>query len=80
MPDALIIYGAGGHAAVVADAVRAGDAFTVAGFLDDDPARTGEIYYGATILGTRLDFPNLGEARYILGFGCLLYTSPSPRD
>jgi len=69
MASALIIYGAGGHAAVVADAVRAGMDWTVAGFLDDDSLRTGEAYYGATIIGTRHDIVKLGIGRWIFGFG-----------
>lgn len=47
----LLIYGAGGHAKVVADAlVKAG--VTVAGFIDDDPAATGKRMLGFQVVGT----------------------------
>jgi len=48
----ILIWGAGGHALVVADAVRCARKFTIAGFLDEmRPERSGEAWAGATILG-----------------------------
>jgi UDP-N-acetylbacillosamine N-acetyltransferase len=48
----LIIWGAGGHAKVVADIIRLEDVFEVAGFLDGvDVQRHGENFCSARILG-----------------------------
>ena len=48
----VILWGASGHASVVADILRLRDEFVIAGFLDDvSPGRKGEIYCGAPILG-----------------------------
>lgn len=48
----IVIWGAGGHAKVIADIIRRGGQFEIAGFLDDgQPDRVGTEYYGATILG-----------------------------
>ncbi|CAN5206961.1 acetyltransferase [soil metagenome] len=72
MPIPLIIWGASGHAAVVAEAVRASNVYTVAGFIDDDDARTGTEYFGSTILGTRETLAWLalqGHRHIIFGFG-----------
>lgn len=70
-PQRLIIWGASGHAAVVAEAARAAGGFTIAGYLDDDPARTGAAYFGGTILGTGADLPRFAAegCRVIFGFG-----------
>ena len=46
----LLIWGAGGHAKVVADLARA-SGWEIVGFLDEDPQRQGQPFYGATILG-----------------------------
>lgn len=46
----IYLWGAGGHAKVVADVVRA-MGMQVAGFLDESHARHGQDYYGARILG-----------------------------
>ena len=48
----LLIWGAGGHAKVVADLARA-CGWTIVGFLDEDPLRHGQPFYGALILGGR---------------------------
>lgn len=52
MKDALpvIVIGAGGHAAVVADALLAGGA-TVLGFTDANPERLGRVICGLPVLG-----------------------------
>jgi sugar O-acyltransferase (sialic acid O-acetyltransferase NeuD family) len=50
----LIIWGAAGHARVVADMVRLAGVYEPAGFLDDvHPERAGEPFCGATVLGGR---------------------------
>ena len=53
MSGPIVVWGAGGHARVVAEILRLGG-FTIAGFLDDvDPARRGEPFLAARILGGR---------------------------
>lgn len=48
----LLVWGAGGHAQVVADIVRSEGKFHLAGFIDTvNPARAGEPFCGATVLG-----------------------------
>ena len=52
--DRIIIWGAGGHAKVVAASIRRMKRFHVAGFIDDvNPGRAGEMFAGAPILGDR---------------------------
>src|ERR1700681_2190162 len=54
MREKLVIWGASGHALVVADAVRSGGEYEIAGFIDDmNPERCGEEFCGAVILGGR---------------------------
>jgi UDP-N-acetylbacillosamine N-acetyltransferase len=69
----LVIWGASGHALVVADAVRLQDEFEIAGFIDDlRPERRGEEFGGAGILGGREQLESLiqqGISTLILGFG-----------
>ena len=51
-PIPLVIWGASGHARVVADIVRLSGIFQVLGFLDNvNPGRKGTSFCGATILG-----------------------------
>jgi UDP-N-acetylbacillosamine N-acetyltransferase len=52
-PPPLIIWGAGGHACVVADIVRLVGAYAIVGFLDDEPGRCGEPFCRAAVLGSR---------------------------
>jgi len=48
----VVIWGASGHAKVVADILRSADGVSVAGFLDDqDLSRRGERFCGAEIFG-----------------------------
>lgn len=48
----LVIWGAGGHALVVADIVRCAGKYRVIGFIDDfNPARDGEEFDGAPVFG-----------------------------
>ena len=71
-PIPLIVWGAGGHATVVADAVRLAGDYEILGFLDDlRPHRWGAPFCGATILGGAEQLAHLSElARHlILGFG-----------
>ena len=46
----LLIWGAGGHAKVVADLARE-SGWSIVGFLDEAPARHGQVFYGSLILG-----------------------------
>lgn len=50
--ERLILFGAGGHAKVVLDALLRGGR-DVAGLIDDDPAATGRLVLGLPVLGTR---------------------------
>lgn len=53
MSRSVLVWGAGGHARVVADILRLGGS-EIAGFLDDvDPSRRGEPFLGAQVLGGR---------------------------
>lgn len=48
----LVIWGASGHALVVADILRAAGGYQIVGFLDDvDPARRGQPHAGSVVLG-----------------------------
>ena len=47
----IVIVGAGGHGKVVADVVRAGDAFEIAAFVDEQATqRDGDLYLGVRVL------------------------------
>src|SRR2546426_10688949 len=69
----LVIWGASGHALVVADIVRLVGQYEVVGFLDDvNVTRRKREFCGAPILGGREQLPrlpNLGVRHLILGFG-----------
>lgn len=73
MRTKVAIWGAGGHALVVADIVRLNGEYDIVGFLDDlNPDRRDEELYGATILGGRECLESLrsaGTRHLILGFG-----------
>ncbi|HEX2874560.1 MAG TPA: hypothetical protein VHP33_25075, partial [Polyangiaceae bacterium] len=49
----LVIWGASGHALVVADAARAQRKFSIAGFVDDRAERKGVAFAGSEVLGGR---------------------------
>jgi acetyltransferase EpsM len=49
----LVIWGASGHALVVADTARAQGKFSIAGFVDDRPERKGVAFAGSKVLGGR---------------------------
>lgn len=69
----LVIWGASGHARVVADMVRLTGKFNIVGFLDDvDPNRKGTHFCGALILGgsEQLEQLRSNNIRHIIfGFG-----------
>lgn len=71
-PQRIAIWGAAGHAKVVADAMRATGAFDIVGFIDDTaPQRRGEAFCGAEVLGGRDALPTLraGQVALMLAFG-----------
>lgn len=69
----LAIWGTSGHSRVVADIVRCGVEFEIAGFLDDlNPDRRGTEFCSARVLGGREELPRLlaaGIRHLILAFG-----------
>lgn len=73
MKRKLVIWGASGHASVVADILRSRGEYEIAGFLDDTtPARGDGEFCGAPVLGGReqLDtLPRMGIEHLIFGFG-----------
>lgn len=68
-----MIWGASGHASVVADIVRCRDEYEIVGFLDDvSPEHAGSSFCEAPILGGREQLDGLledGIEHLILGFG-----------
>src|SRR6478672_6977341 len=68
-PD-LWVIGAGGHAKVVIETARAAG-YSVAGVLDDDPARLGQDVRGVPVLGagTADDARRLGVEAAVTGVG-----------
>lgn len=71
--QSIVIFGAGGHAKVVADALRRLGRWRVEGFIDDvHPQRAGEEFCGGHVLGGRAALPALrerGVASIVLAFG-----------
>lgn len=71
--DRVVIWGAFGHAIVVADIIEKNSSYELLGFLDDvNLDRKGEVFCGRKILGGREQLPSLikRNARHIaLGFG-----------
>ena len=69
MNEKVIVIGAGGHAKVVADAIRkSGD--TVLGFLDDHKIKNTSSFYGAEILGAISEYEKYtSEAHFIIAIG-----------
>jgi acetyltransferase EpsM len=63
MKPKLVIWGASGHARVVADIVRLQNLFEIVGFLDNvTPQRRGEIFAGKPILGGTEQLEPLSKA------------------
>ena len=71
--DQVIIWGASGHAMVVADVVRLQGLYTIAGFLDNIyPERKGQAFCGSSVLGGEEQLERLqsqGIYHILLGFG-----------
>jgi acetyltransferase EpsM len=71
--EKIVIWGASGHAMVVADIIRLGGKYEVIGFIDNiNPHRRGTEFCGAQILGGEEQLQRLQESgihRIILGFG-----------
>jgi sugar O-acyltransferase (sialic acid O-acetyltransferase NeuD family) len=69
----VVIWGAGGHAKVIADALRNNPAYELAGFLDDvNPDRKGEVIGAVPVLGGRDELVGLlskGIKRIVIGVG-----------
>lgn len=62
MPGDVVIWGAAGHAKVAAEILRR-TGFRVVGFIDDvNPARRGESFCGATVLGGAAALQSLKDA------------------
>jgi UDP-N-acetylbacillosamine N-acetyltransferase len=65
----LVIWGAGGHAAIVADIIRLQPDYELVGFLDDtNPETRGTQYCGQSILGGREALPGLlvADVRHLI--------------
>jgi acetyltransferase EpsM len=71
--EPLIVWGASGHAKVVADIVRVTGRYAIRGFLDDrDEQSPGRSFCGATVLGGRQQLEALrngGVSALIVGVG-----------
>lgn len=71
--DQVVVWGASGHALVVADILRQSGRFSVVGFIDSvSPDRCGEPFGGGVVLGGREEMPALlrGGVNYLaLGVG-----------
>lgn len=69
----LVVWGASGHAKVVADIIRLRGEYEIVGFLDDvNPLSHGGEFFGARILGGVEQLENLreqGVSYMIVGFG-----------
>lgn len=69
-PIKVVIWGAGGHAKVIADITRNDPKIKLEGFLDDvNPQRWGTSFYGSTIVGDLSSLETLKEHKIILGIG-----------
>lgn len=69
MKKRVIIIGAGGHAKVVADAVRMGGA-EVVGFLDDNASKHGQPFARSTVLGDVASYEKYAnESSFIIAIG-----------
>lgn len=71
--DKIVIWGASGHAKVVADILRLRGEYQLFGFIDSIyPSRRNTEFYGSTILGGEEQLEQLkdkGVSRLIFGFG-----------
>jgi sugar O-acyltransferase (sialic acid O-acetyltransferase NeuD family) len=62
----ILIFGASGHGAVVADAIEAAGSHELAGFVDSTKA-VGELVLGYPVLGGEADLPALVEREMVSG-------------
>ena len=70
LPLKVVIWGAGGHAKVIADLTRSDPKIKLEGFLDDvNPQRWGQSFYNSTILGDLSSLTLDEHTRIILGIG-----------
>lgn len=82
----LVVWGASGHAKVVADIVRLRGDHEIVGFLDDEPTASGREFFGSRVLGGRDRLAALrteGVSHLVLGFGdgaARLQLAPLVRD
>jgi sugar O-acyltransferase (sialic acid O-acetyltransferase NeuD family) len=69
----LVLMGSGGFGRETAEAVRAladtGIPWRLLGFIDDDPARVGEVIDGMPVLGGREELERLSDARVVVCTG-----------
>jgi sugar O-acyltransferase (sialic acid O-acetyltransferase NeuD family) len=70
----LVLFGSGGFGRETAEAVRAaarqgGAAWRLLGFIDDDPARHGQVIEGTPVIGGRDAIARLPDARLVLCTG-----------
>jgi acetyltransferase EpsM len=69
----VVIFGAGGHAQVVADillsAHEQGAAAVPIGYIDDDPGLTGQMRLGLPVFGTTTVFPEVAHEAVIVAIG-----------
>lgn len=69
----LVLMGSGGFGRETAEAVRAlaavGVPWRLLGFIDDDPARAGEVIDGVPVLGGREELMRLPDARVVVCTG-----------
>jgi sugar O-acyltransferase (sialic acid O-acetyltransferase NeuD family) len=74
MRETVVGLGAGGHAKVLIEIVRAGQLFDVVGLLDPDPRLQGESVLGVPVLGDDSLLPELikqGTRHFFVGLGSL---------
>src|SRR5690349_12531964 len=73
MRPRVVIWGASGHALVVAEILRLRDEYSIVGFLDDvNPERKGQQFCGLPVLGGREQLASLRDrsvTHFIFGFG-----------
>ena len=63
MSELIVLWGAGGHARVVADIISLAARYEIAGFIDDiGPERMGQSFCGAQVLGGQEQLPTLRSA------------------
>ena len=71
--ETIVIYGAGGHAKVIADILRLTEQYEIIGFLDDNnPQKYGNDFYGSYIIGGKEKLNLIkknGTVNIIIGFG-----------